>query len=101
MDAGALSDVLNLDTYPLDEPGSSKWTRLVEQKRADWSTNGAMRLAGLVRPGALVQVASELARCSRRLPSAIAQTTTSTSAITLPTYGWPSGPDTPEHITAH
>lgn len=43
-------DVLDLDRYPIDQPGSSGWTGLVERCRADLAATGMYTLPGFMLP---------------------------------------------------
>lgn len=45
-----MQDIIDLDRYPLDRPGSSDWQALVERCRADLVTRGMFDLDGLI-PG--------------------------------------------------
>ncbi len=44
-----MHDILNLDTYPLDKPGSPEWLALVERCRADLARDGMFSLDGLMK----------------------------------------------------
>lgn len=52
--------ILDLDRYPLDQPGTPAWMALVEKCRADLAKDGMYNLAGLVKPEALKQAISEI-----------------------------------------
>lgn len=41
---------LDLETFPLDQPGSARWQALVDQCRDDLVANGMFNLVGLMRP---------------------------------------------------
>lgn len=45
-----MRDTLDLETYPLDKPGSPKWQALVDQCRADLAANGMFNLPGFMHP---------------------------------------------------
>ena len=55
-----MKDILDLDRYPLDRPGTPAWTALVEKCRADLAKDGMYNLEGLVRPQALARTVDEL-----------------------------------------
>ncbi|MEZ5750427.1 MAG: 2OG-Fe(II) oxygenase [Paracoccaceae bacterium] len=48
-----MRDILDLDTYPLDRPGSPEWQALVDRCRGDLTRDGMFNLPGFVRPAAL------------------------------------------------
>lgn len=52
--------ILDLDRYPLDQPGSPAWHELVTQCRADLARNGMFNLEGLVKPQALARAMDEI-----------------------------------------
>ncbi len=55
-----MRDILDLDRYPLDRPGSPAWMALVEKCRADLEINGMFNLEGFVLPDALNRAVGEL-----------------------------------------
>lgn len=55
-----MRDILDLDRYPLDRPGSADWQALVARCRADLAEGGMFNLDGLVRPEALARAMSEI-----------------------------------------
>ncbi len=55
-----MRDILDLDRYPLDRPGSPAWHELVRQCRADLEAFGMFNLEGLVRPEALARAMAEI-----------------------------------------
>jgi len=55
-----MRDILDLDRYPLDRPGSSGWLDLVDKCRADLARDGMFNLDGLVRPVALARAMAEI-----------------------------------------
>jgi hypothetical protein len=55
-----MRDILDLDRYPLDRPGTPEWSALVEKCRADLVRDGMYNLVGLVRPEALEHAIAEL-----------------------------------------
>ncbi len=55
-----MRNILDLDRYPLDTPGTPAWNALVEKCRADLVENGMFNLEGFVRPEALVRTIAEL-----------------------------------------
>ena len=55
-----MRQILDLDRYPLDRPGSPGWETLVQRCRADLVHDGMYNLEGLVRPVALERAVAEL-----------------------------------------
>lgn len=55
-----MRQILDLDRYPLDRPGSPGWETLVQRCRADLVRDGMYNLEGLVRPEALARAVAEL-----------------------------------------
>jgi hypothetical protein len=53
-------DILDLDRYPLDQPGTDAWEGLVARCQADLAREGMYNLDGFVRPEALDQALSEV-----------------------------------------
>ena len=45
-----MRDSLNLDLYPLDQPGSPEWRALVDRCRTDLATDGMFNLTGFMHP---------------------------------------------------
>jgi hypothetical protein len=56
-----MQNILDLDRYPLDQPGSPGWIALVDRCKADLARNGMFNLEGLMRPGAVRQSVNEVA----------------------------------------
>jgi hypothetical protein len=48
-----MHDLIDLDTYPLDQPGSRAWDDLVQRCRADLARDGMFNLPGFIQAGAL------------------------------------------------
>ena len=55
-----MRDILDLDRYPLDHPGSAAWQALVDRCRADLAAEGMFNLVGLVRAEALDRALQEI-----------------------------------------
>lgn len=55
-----MRDLLDLDRYPLHEPGSAAWNALVEKCRADLAAGGMFDLDGFVRPAAVERAIAEV-----------------------------------------
>lgn len=55
-----MRDILDLETYPLHQPGSPRWLALVESCKEDLAREGMFNLAGLVRPEALSKAVAEV-----------------------------------------
>jgi hypothetical protein len=56
----AMRDILDLDRYPLDKPGSPEWQKLVAQCQSELQKNGMFNLEGFVRPTAIAQAITEI-----------------------------------------
>lgn len=55
-----MRDILDLDRYPLDRPGSPEWLALVETSKAALAANGMFNLEGLLLPGIAERAAAEV-----------------------------------------
>ena len=55
-----MRNLLDLDRYPLDKPGSSAWETLVQRCRADLGRDGMFNLESFVRPEALARAVAEV-----------------------------------------
>ncbi len=55
-----MKDILDLDRYPLEQPGSDAYLALVERCRQSLASQGLFSLDGLVRPGAIADCAAAL-----------------------------------------
>ncbi|XDA97418.1 2OG-Fe(II) oxygenase [Sulfitobacter sp. LCG007] len=62
-----MRDILDLERYPLDQPGTKAWFDLVEGCRADLAREGMFNLEGFVRPDALVRAMDEVGPVMRTL----------------------------------
>lgn len=47
-----MQDLIDLDTYPLDQPTSPRWSELVAQAKSELASGGMFNLPGLLRPEA-------------------------------------------------
>ena len=56
----AMRNILDLDRYPLDRPGTPEWHALVDRCRADLAKDGMYNLPGFVTPAALMQAVEEI-----------------------------------------
>jgi hypothetical protein len=56
----AVSDILDLDRFPLDRPESSSGCALVERCKADLARSGMFNLEGLIRPESLAGAIAQL-----------------------------------------
>ena len=54
-----MQDILDLDRYPLDRPGSPGWVALVDRCKAGLARDGMFNLDGLMRPEAVAQAVGE------------------------------------------
>ncbi len=52
----AMSEILDLDRYPLDKPDSAAWQAMVDNAKAGLARDGLFNLVGLMRPSALADV---------------------------------------------
>lgn len=55
-----MRDILDLDRYPLDKPGTQAWNALVDRCRSDLARDGMFNLEGLVRAQALERAVAEV-----------------------------------------
>jgi len=55
-----MRDILDLDTYPLDRPGSPEWLALVAQCQADLASDGMYNLPGFLKPEAIDKAMAEV-----------------------------------------
>ena len=62
-----MRDILDLDLYPLDRPGSPAWTELVQNCRAELAREGMFNLERLLLPGAIARAMAEVAPIMERL----------------------------------
>ena len=62
-----MRDILDLDTYPLDRPGSADWLDLVARCKADLQAEGMFNLEGLLRPQAIDRAMDEVGPIMDRL----------------------------------
>ncbi len=56
-----MNHLLDLETYPLDQPNSPEYAALVDKCRADLANNGMFNLSGFFQPGA-AQAAADAAK---------------------------------------
>lgn len=62
-----MRDILDLDRYPLDKPGSPAWDALVTRCKADLAREGMFNLKGLMRPDAITRAMAEVGPIMERL----------------------------------
>ena len=62
-----MRDILDLDRYPLDQPGSAAWFDLVARSKAELAKEGMFNLEGLMRPQATSKAMDEVAPIMERL----------------------------------
>jgi hypothetical protein len=55
-----MHDILDLERYPLDKPGTPEWAELVTRCKADLLKVGMFNLEGLVKPAALAKTVAEI-----------------------------------------
>ncbi|MTI03741.1 2OG-Fe(II) oxygenase [Roseibium sp. RKSG952] len=56
-----MRDILDLDRFPIDRPGSAEWNNLVENCRNDLEQDGMFNLDGLMRGQIAAQAVSDMA----------------------------------------
>jgi len=56
----AVRDILDLERFPLDKPGSPEWQALIQRCRADLDNAGMFNLEGFVRPAAVDRALNEI-----------------------------------------
>ena len=57
----AIHDIIDLDRYPLDRPGTPEWQALVDKARADLARDGMFDLDGFLKPAAINSAVADLA----------------------------------------
>ncbi|MDB5659250.1 MAG: 2OG-Fe(II) oxygenase [Cypionkella sp.] len=62
-----MRDILDLDRYPLDKPGSAAWLELVADRKASLAREGMFNLEGLLRPEAVTKVMEQVNPIMERL----------------------------------
>jgi hypothetical protein len=62
-----MRNILDLDRYPLDRPGSTGWLGLVDRCKADLAADGMFNLEGLLHPEATARAMAEVAPVMERL----------------------------------
>ena len=55
-----MREILDLDRFPLDRPGTNSWNDLVERCRSDLAATGMFNLEGFVRPDGLSRAMVEI-----------------------------------------
>lgn len=55
-----MRDILDLDRFPLDQPGSPVWHQLVARCRADLASEGMFNLDGFVKPDAVARAMTQI-----------------------------------------
>ena len=56
-----MKSVVEMETYPLDEPGGRRWQSLEDRARADLAAGGMFSLPGFLKPDAVQKAVAELA----------------------------------------
>ena len=67
-EAGDLSDVIDLDRYPIHEPGTAAWHALLEQAHRQLAADGCLVLDGFLRAAALELAAEEIGAMALHAP---------------------------------
>lgn len=67
-EAGELSDVIDLDVYPLHQPGSDAWHAMIDEIRQLLTSDGCVVLPNFLRPAALEVAADEIAALATHAP---------------------------------
>jgi hypothetical protein len=55
-----MREILDLDQFPLDRPGSPEWHRLVTRCRAELASDGMFNLVDLMKPAAVARAMGEI-----------------------------------------
>jgi hypothetical protein len=55
-----MREILDLDRFPLDKPGTPAWSNLVKRCQADLADSGMFNLEGFVKPDALARGMAEI-----------------------------------------
>lgn len=58
----AMTDILDLGRYPLDQPGSTAWQAMVDTAKEGLARDGLFNLVGLMRPAALTDLLDHVRR---------------------------------------
>lgn len=77
---GLLDGLVDLERYPIDEPGSPRWIALIDQVRSQLKDQGCVTLSDFLTPEALAQCQAEIAAAAQHVP--IRKQTTSVYART-------------------
>ncbi len=67
-EAGDLFDIIDLDRYPIDDPGSAVWNELILQARQRLAEDGCLVLPSFLRPAALLAAAEEIGELATHVP---------------------------------
>lgn len=67
-ETGELSDVVDLDRYPIHEPRSSAWDEMLDTCHAQLADDGCLVLDGFLRPDALRIAAQEIRALAAHAP---------------------------------
>jgi hypothetical protein len=67
-EVGELSDVIDLDRYPIHEPGSAAWNLVVDRAHRQLANDGCLVLEGFMRPAALELAADEIGALATHAP---------------------------------
>ena len=67
-EAGDLSDVIDLDRYAINRPGSQDWNALIERIRGQLADDGCLVLPDFLRPPALRLAAEEISAMAEHVP---------------------------------
>ena len=62
-----MREILDLDRYPLDRPGSPAWLELLARCKAELAQDGMFNIEGLIRPEAIIKAMAEVAPTMERL----------------------------------
>ncbi len=65
---GRIDDVVDVDRYPLTEPGSTRWRDLIADVRRSLDRDGAVTLRHFLRPAAVSAIATQLAQATEHVP---------------------------------
>lgn len=67
-EVGDLSDIIDLDRYPIHQPGSDVWQRMIDDARRQLATDGCLVLPNFLESAALERAAEEIAALATHAP---------------------------------
>jgi hypothetical protein len=67
-EVGALTDLIDVDRYPLESPDSCRYQALVDRVRSELERTGCTSLPGFLTPETLRRTAADIAATARHVP---------------------------------